>query len=253
MAEKFRHTVLIVDDEESVGRSIARLIKRIGAKAVYLNSGRAALKRLEADPHLFSLILSDQRMPEMEGSDFLEQAKEIAPEAVRFLITAYADIHVVADAVNRGAIHRFITKPWNNDVLTQMIASGFEHYDVISQSHHLFVLAKKQNKELYRLNMELIKRAENHKKNIKFMDKQIEELRAKLEQGITDGSHFNEIETLLKKNEIMSKEKIESFYSELMIELHAQFQELAARNGFSLSENFFKEFSAHPDSDTADI
>ncbi|WP_022664232.1 response regulator [Desulfospira joergensenii] len=252
MVEKYNHTVLIVDDEEQVGRAIARLIKRMGAEPVYVNSGRAALERLDKTGRPFSLILSDQRMPEMEGSVFLEQAKEIAPETVRFLITGYADIHVVVDAVNKGAVHRFITKPWDNNALEQMIRSGFEYHELIVESRQLFVLAKKQNKKLYHLNMELKQRADNHKKDIHQKDRKIKELKTKLTQGVKNENFISKIEAFLTKNQILSKEKIQSFHAELMIELYSQFQDLAAKSGFDMPEKSGDDPMA-PDSSQANI
>ncbi len=238
MTEINDHTVLIVDDEENVGRAIARLIKRLGAKSVYADSGKSALEKLEAADPIFSLILSDQKMPEMEGSVFLEKAKKIAPETVRFLITGYADIKTVTSAVNKGAVHRFITKPWDNGLLTKMIQSGLEHHEVIRESRQLFSLAKKQNKELYSLNMELKERTEIYKKEILEKDRQIKEIKTRLENGLKDKNYIDEIESLLKKNQILSEKKICSFYTALISELYSQFQDLAARNGFDMPENF---------------
>ena len=102
MAKDFNHTILIVDDEENIRKALGRLIKRTGALAFYAASGPQALDFIEKSEHQLSMILSDQRMPGMEGTRFLEKARAITPETVRFLITGYADINAVSDAVNAG-------------------------------------------------------------------------------------------------------------------------------------------------------
>ena len=95
MSDTIDHTILIVDDEEKIGKSLGRLLRTIKIKYVYLDSGQSALERLKSTSTPFSLILSDQRMPGMTGADFLEKAKEIAPDTIRFLITGYADLPTV--------------------------------------------------------------------------------------------------------------------------------------------------------------
>ena len=237
MAEKFDHTVLIVDDEEQVGRALGRLMKGIGAKYVYLDSGLEALDRIKTASKPFSLILSDQRMPKMEGSVFLEKAKEIAPDTIRFLITGYADVGAVTDAVNKGSIHRYITKPWDNKILAETVRTGLEQHELIMENHKLFTLAKEQNTKLYSVNKELQKSAAVHKKAIVQKDKQITELNARLEKGFENRNYINEIESLLQEKQMLDEGKLNSLYVAVIAELYEQFQDIATRNGFEMPEN----------------
>ena len=243
MTKSFNHIILIVDDEENVGQAISRLVRRMGVQSVYANSGPAALEVLNTSNAPISLIISDQRMPGMEGSAFLEKAKELVPETVRFLITGYADIHSVTSAVNQGAVHRFITKPWDNEELSSMIRSGLEYYEVIEKGRYFFTLAKKQNKQLYSLNMELKKKVGRHKQNFLERKKQIEDLKIKLEKGVQKQNHLNEIESLLKKQQILCPEKILPFYASLLHELYSRFKDLATRRGFEMPIVYKKEGS----------
>ena len=238
MEKKINHTVLIVDDEKPVGRAISRLVKQMGALSVYAESGDMALTVLQAAETPFSLILSDQRMPGMEGTDFLKKAKEIAPETVRFLITGYADIHSVTNAVNKGAVHRFITKPWDNKALMEMIRSGFRSYELVINSRHLFNFAKKQNKQLYGQTIKLKEKAEKQKKSILEKESRLNQLKLKLEEGVHSTNYMNEIESFLSENQLMSEERIHTFRTALMMELYDQFQDLANRNGFEMPEGF---------------
>jgi len=237
MAEKFDHTVLIVDDEEQVGRALGRLMKGIGAKYVYLDSGIEALDRLKTASKPFSLILSDQRMPKMLGSVFLEKAKEVSPDTIRFLITGYADVDAVTDAVNKGSIHRYIAKPWDNKVLAETVKTGLEQHELIMENHKLFALAKEQNTKLYTVNMEFKKSAAVHKKAIVQKDRQISELNIKLEKGFENRNYINEMQALLKDKQMLDEGKLNSFYVAIIAELYEQFQDIATRNGFEMPEN----------------
>lgn len=236
MAEKFDHTVLIVDDEEQIGKALGRLMKGIGAKYVYMESGQEALERIKTASKPFSLILSDQRMPGMEGSVFLEKAKELAPDTIRFLITGYADVGAVTDAVNKGSIHRYISKPWDNRVLTETVKTGLEQHELIMENHRLFALAKEQNAKLYMVNKELQKSAAVHKKAILQKDNQIAELNALLERGFENRDYIKEMEALLKEKQMLDQGKLNSLYAAIIAELYEQFQDIATRNGFEMPE-----------------
>ncbi len=237
MAEKFDHIVLIVDDEEQVGRALGRLMKGIGAKYVYLDSGIEALDRLKTASKPFSLILSDQRMPKMLGSVFLEKAKEVSPDTIRFLITGYADVDAVTDAVNKGSIHRYIAKPWDNKILAEIVKTGLEQHELIMENHKLFALAKEQNTKLYNVNMEFKKSAAVHKKAIVQKDRQISDLNARLEKGFENRNYINEMQALLKDKQMLDEGKLNSLYVAIIAELYEQFQDIATRNGFEMPEN----------------
>ncbi len=236
MAKKFDHTVLIVDDEEKIGRSLGRIMKGIKAKYVYMESGQAAIDWMKSSEKPFSLILSDQRMPNMEGSVFLAKAKEIAPDTIRYLITGYADVDAVTDAVNKGSIHRYIAKPWDNKILAETVKSGLQQYELIMENHRLFALAKEQNAKLYTVNTELKKSAAVHKKAIVQKDKQIKELNSRLTKGFENRDYINEIEALLKEHQMVSEDKLNMLYVALLSELYEQFQDIATRNGFEMPE-----------------
>ncbi len=237
MAEKFDHTVLIVDDEEQVGRALGRLMKQIKAKYVYMDSGQAGLERIKTAAHPFSLIISDQRMPGMEGSEFLEKAKQAAPDTIRFLLTGYADVDAVTQAVNKGSIHRYIAKPWNNKELIDTVKAGLEQYELIVENDRLFKLAKEQNTKLFTVNTELKKSTTVHKKAIVQRDKEIAALENKLDVGFENRNYINEIEAMLRDNQMLEKEKLNTLYGAIISELFEQFQDIATRNGFEMPDN----------------
>lgn len=234
MTEKQNHIVLIVDDEKQVGRALGRIMKQIKVKYVYMESGQAALDRIKAGATRFSLIISDQRMPGMTGAEFLEKTRDIAPETLRFLLTGYADVDAVTAAVNKGAIHRYIAKPWNNTTLIETIHEGLEKYDLIVENDRLFKLAKEQNTKLYTLNKDLKKSSAVHLKAIAQKDKEIAGLTKKLEIGFENRNYISEIEVILKDRDMLEQERLNTLYAAIVGELFEQFQDIAARNGFEM-------------------
>ena len=108
--------VLVVDDEECIVRALSRLLKP-RYKVFQAESGEEALEIIRSNP--IHVIVSDQRMPNMTGSELLTKVKLISPNTTRILLTGYSDLSAVMDSVNQGEIFRYITKPWlNEDFLT---------------------------------------------------------------------------------------------------------------------------------------
>jgi len=110
--------VLCVDDEPPLLRSLRWLLRREFDVAV-AGSGREALALLAAQR--FDVVLSDQRMPGMCGSEFLNLARQVSPLTVRLLLTGYADFSAVVAALNDGDVFRYISKPWNDDKLIRCV------------------------------------------------------------------------------------------------------------------------------------
>ncbi|WP_319244998.1 EAL domain-containing protein [uncultured Propionivibrio sp.] len=130
-----KHTLLIVDDEEYIVRALVRLLRHDPYRILTASSGEEALDVLATnDVHV---ILADQRMPGMSGSEFLARAREICPESVRVVLSGYSDFASISDAVNRGNIYKFISKPWNDELLRAMLAEACERYDLSRNSTQL--------------------------------------------------------------------------------------------------------------------
>jgi response regulator RpfG family c-di-GMP phosphodiesterase len=151
----YKHTILLVDDEESITKALRRLFRTTGFKIITALSGQEGLSVLEKAEEPVSLIISDQRMPEMSGARFLEKARTIFPDAIRFLLTGYSDMDAIVDAVNKGEIHRYLTKPWNDDDLIVQVKQAIKQYELVLENRRLNQLTIKQNKELSELNEDL--------------------------------------------------------------------------------------------------
>ncbi len=157
VAETLKETVqvLVVDDEENILRSLKRLLVSEEIDVITASSGPEALELLKGNPSSVGVIISDQRMPGMTGVDFLEKAKEIAPDTVRIVLTGYADINAAVDAINRGGAYRYIAKPWRDDELLQVIRDAMKQFSLVSENRRLQEIIKRQNEELKEWNAQL--------------------------------------------------------------------------------------------------
>jgi response regulator RpfG family c-di-GMP phosphodiesterase len=122
-AEKI--SILYVDDEENNLFSFKATF-RIKYQVLTAISGEEALKILDTKP--INIIITDQRMPEMTGVEFLEKVLEKYPDPMRILLTGYADMGAVVDAVNKGKIFHYLAKPWNEEELDMTIIRAYEKY-----------------------------------------------------------------------------------------------------------------------------
>ena len=118
-------SILYVDDEENNLFSFKATF-RIKYQVFTAISGAEALKILETKP--VQIIITDQRMPEMTGVEFLEKVLEKYPDPMRILLTGYADMAAVVDAVNKGKIFHYLAKPWNEEELDMTILRAYDKY-----------------------------------------------------------------------------------------------------------------------------
>lgn len=116
-------TLLLVDDEPNILASLKRLLRRDDYHILTANSGQEGLDVLAC--HAVDVIVSDQRMPGMLGADFLRKAKLLCPQTIRIMLSGYTELQAVTDAVNEGAIFKFLTKPWEDHQLREHISEAF--------------------------------------------------------------------------------------------------------------------------------
>ncbi len=174
--------ILFVDDEKNVLQSLRRLFMDEDYEVIIANSGEEGLEVLRQNPSI-GLIVSDQKMPGLTGVDFLEKAKIIAPDALRILLTGYADINAVADAINRGGAYRYITKPWKDEELIQIIGEAARHYSLIMENRKLQAIVKKQNEELTDWNSQLEYYVQEQTLEIQKNNKELEKLNQSLKNN----------------------------------------------------------------------
>jgi len=149
-------SLLLVDDQSEILNALERLLKN-KYKVFRSESGMEALEILRKNE--IQVILSDQRMPEMTGVEFLEKSLEIQPHTIKILITAYTDIHASISAVNKGQIFYYISKPWEDDELLLIVQRAVERYNILEENRTL-------NKKLLEVNEKLKQENVLLKKNI---------------------------------------------------------------------------------------
>ena len=143
--KKGKELILYVDDEEKHLDSF-KILFRKDYDILVAKSAHEGLKMLEDND--VRLVITDQRMPNMTGVEFLEQIANLYPEITRIILTGYSDVEAIISAINKGRVFRYITKPWDKDELKETIDFALEAYRLKSENRQLISQLKKTNKEL---------------------------------------------------------------------------------------------------------
>ena len=146
-------TVLLVDDEPSVLSALRRLFRTQGYRIEQATGGADALALMRDTP--VDLVVSDMRMPGMDGAAFLAQVRSLYPSVARILLTGYADITATIAAINQGAIHRYIAKPWDDNDLLLVVSDALHRRGLEQENSRLLALTQAQNQALVTLNQGL--------------------------------------------------------------------------------------------------
>ena len=120
-------TILFVDDEDGILNSLVRMFRNEKYRILTANSGQKGLELLSKND--IDLVVSDQRMPNMTGVEFLRQVSEQYPMTSRIIMSGYVDIDAVIGAVNQGNICRFLTKPWDKNIFKKNINDCLNHQE----------------------------------------------------------------------------------------------------------------------------
>jgi len=118
-------TLLLVDDEPNILRALNRILRREGYKILMAQSGSDALQLLQEHP--VDVLMTDQRMPVMSGTELLAQVKQQYPHIVRMMLSGWLDATMLMDAVNVGHIYKFIPKPWDDEELRLLVKEAFAY------------------------------------------------------------------------------------------------------------------------------
>lgn len=138
--------ILLVDDEVNVLSSLKRALFDEPLNISTAGGGEEALEIMEKEA--FKLVVSDERMLGMQGSEFLSNVRERYPDTVRIMLTGHATLEAAMKAVNEGEIYRFFAKPWNDHELIFAIRSGIEKYDYEAENRRLLATIRQQSLEI---------------------------------------------------------------------------------------------------------
>ena len=145
--------ILCVDDEPNILSALRRLFRAKGYHVQIALGGDEGLSLMEEEK--FDLVISDMRMPEMDGAKFLELVRQRWPDCIRILLTGYSDIQSIVAAVNGGEIHRYIAKPWDENDIVMVVRQALERKFLMDEKIRLEKLAQEQNEQLRLLNISL--------------------------------------------------------------------------------------------------
>ncbi len=149
-------SLLFVDDEPGILSSLRRLFRPHGYRIFLANGGAEGLDILERET--IDLVISDMRMPQMDGAKFLEQVRQKWPLVMRLLLTGYADIASTVAAINRGEVYRYVSKPWDDNDIVLLVRQALQHKKLAEENARLLELTSRQNEELRDLNTGLEQR-----------------------------------------------------------------------------------------------
>ena len=164
------NTILIVDDEGNILKTLERLMEDEGYRIFFADSGFKGLEIIKHED--IHLVISDQKMPGMDGIKFLYEVKKTSPDTIRIMLTGFADVNIAIQAINEGEVYRFITKPWNNVELLSTVKQGIEYYDLKMELGRLNKRIQSQNIELKEWNFKLEQKVADQTKHIRdlFLD-----------------------------------------------------------------------------------
>ena len=183
--------ILIVDDEAEVLSSIADLLRK--DFHIFTTSDVREAQDLFASETLFSMVISDQRMPVMTGAKLLARVAEISPDTARILLTGYADIEAVIEAVNQGQIIHYITKPWDADRLLSLLKPIAERHALLQENRKLI----RQLAEINALSNDSAARIEDLEKVRSTVECENQTLKAAYKQLDTSFWHLRKIQEVL--------------------------------------------------------
>jgi FixJ family two-component response regulator len=156
--ELMERLLLLVDDEENITSALSRLLRRDGYTILRANSGEDGLAIL--GQHKIGVIVTDQRMPGMTGTEFLSKVKDLYPDTVRVVLSGYTEFNSITDAINRGAVYKFLTKPWEDDLLRAHILEAFQRYEMKIENARLNRELEQANELLKQINHDLEQKVE---------------------------------------------------------------------------------------------
>lgn len=173
------YTILLVDDEPNVIKALRRLLSETDNKILHAESGPKGLELFNQEP--IQLVISDYRMPEMNGVKFLNEVKKLYPDTIRVILSGYADALAMLEAINDGQVYRFITKPWNDQELLSTVMRALEQYKLQQDYSHLYQEVQRKNNDLQELTKTLEEKVRNRTRDLEMNNRAL-----KIAQSILD-------------------------------------------------------------------
>lgn len=161
--------ILLVDDEHNILTSLQRLFFDEEYKLHTASNGEEALEILKDQE--MDLIIADYRMPGMSGTEFFRQVRQIQPDAIRIILSGYANIQSLTDAINEGHIYKFIFKPWNDQDFKNTVRLALEQKALVMENKRLTEEITAKNRQLEEYNLQLERTVEERTRELQFQNK----------------------------------------------------------------------------------
>ena len=245
MTDNSEYSILVVDDDEPIVKNMRRVLRRKGfTKVVSALNGEQGIKLLETTQPPFFLIMSDQRMPGMSGSEFLEKSILLSPESRRMLVTGYSNFDAIIGAVNKGEIHQYISKPWDNDDLLLRIMGELDIYKNFQDRKHLYNVTKRQNAKLFDLASSQKKELKKFTAGLETKKEEVELLVQSLKEA-KEQAEFKEVflglDELLSRTITMNKNNLTDAFKMARKEVISMMEIITDRNKLSFSPESAKD------------
>jgi len=144
------HSILLVDDDPGIIKALQRLFKEEDYRIYTADSGEKGLEVLKN--HSLDLVISDQKMPYMNGSEFLGKVRQQYLDTIRILLTGYSNMEATISAINKGKIYQYISKPWDVEDIKITVKKALDQYDLIQENKRLQEITRLRNEELKKNN-----------------------------------------------------------------------------------------------------
>ncbi|MCE5271667.1 response regulator [bacterium] len=167
-----QYKILLVDDEENILSSLRRLLRKENLDVHDTTSPEEALRLLSLNE--YAVLVSDHRMPGMTGTQLMKMACKTSPETVRIILTGYADAQSSIEAINKGAVSRYLLKPWNEIELRVAVRQAVAQYRLVQEKKELENITNDLNKELQSLAVELETKVEERTREVSTLNRQLE-------------------------------------------------------------------------------
>lgn len=143
MPKAYPHTILLVDDERNVLNTLNRLLHSEDREIYIAENATQGWEKLRSLNGV-DLVISDNKLPDISGIDFLVKTRHLYPDTIRILITGYPDLDSAVQAINKGQVYRYIIKPWENEELKLIVKQALDYYDVLRDNRALLKIARQQ-------------------------------------------------------------------------------------------------------------
>lgn len=185
------YVILCVDDEPNIHSALRRIFNMAGLTVQVALSAADALKLMAENE--FHVVITDMHMPEMNGTEFLAQVRTHWPKIIRLMLTGTTDATTAVEAINKGEIYRYLSKPWNNDEVVSVVREAIEKYALIEERDQLLELTQQQNLKLSNL--------------VNTLEEKVHERTGELTQSLTElrGSYVASIKAYSKLISLKNK------------------------------------------------